>query len=218
LRRSGDWRREDAAGKDAGSLDELPTAALHVCLQAEMSRGIVRCHITTVKTASGASRCRHQTHSAARQRSLYLPAMVWMLAAVHALIAASALAQGETTGARTVWDGVYTSEQAVRGEQTYKKACSYCHRDNLQGDEGPPLAGSRFTFQWLDRSVADLLRSVEATMPDDAPGTLPRQAYVDVIGYLLKANDYPAGAAELPVDDDRLKQIVFTEKRPGSRP
>ena len=57
---------------------------------------------------------------------------------------------------KTVWNGVYTKEQAVRGEQTYLRACASCHRDNLQGDEGPPLIGSRFTFQWRDRTLKDL--------------------------------------------------------------
>ena len=132
------------------------------------------------------------------------------------VIAATGLAAQD--GRTSVWDGVYSASQAARGELTYKRVCSYCHRDNLQGDEGPPLVGKRFTFQWLDRSVADLVRAVEATMPDDAPGSLTRQEYVDVIGFLLKANGYPEGPADLPNDDQRLTSIVFTEKRSALQP
>jgi cytochrome c len=118
---------------------------------------------------------------------------------------------------RSVWDGVYLAEQAARGERTYREACGYCHRDNLQGDEGPALTGRRFTFQWLDRSVGDLLRTIESTMPDDNPGSLTRQSYVDVIAFLLKANAYPAGSGALPAADADLAAIMFTAKGSPAR-
>ena len=147
-----------------------------------------------------------------------MTAMTAALAIACGAFAAAAVAQPVKPDARTVWDGVYSPEQAARGAQTYTRVCAYCHRDNLQGDEGPPLAGSRFTFQWLDRSVADLLQVVEATMPDDAPGSLPRQMYVDVIAFLLKANGYPGGTGELAPEVEPLKAILFTERPKEPRP
>ena len=34
---------------------------------------------------------------------------------------------------RTVWDGVYTREQAQRGEKLYEQECGRCHGDDLTG-------------------------------------------------------------------------------------
>jgi S-disulfanyl-L-cysteine oxidoreductase SoxD len=113
---------------------------------------------------------------------------------------------------KTIWDGVYTKQQAERGEQAYKRACGYCHRDNLQGDEGPALIGSRFRFQWQDRTLKDLFTTISSTMPDDAPGTLADDAYVDVISFLLQANGAPEGEQELSANTEVLGHIKFVER------
>jgi|SRR5581483_5181876 len=128
------------------------------------------------------------------------------------VVAAIYAAGLRATAVRTVWDGVYTKEQAARGEQTYIRSCAYCHRDNLQGDEGPALIGSRFTFQWKGRTLRDLFDTVSNTMPDDAPGTLTSEQYADVITFLLKANGAPQGDTELTTDPDALGAVTFTDK------
>jgi len=120
----------------------------------------------------------------------------------------------QTSPPQTIWDGIYTKAQATRGEQSYKQACGYCHRDNLQGDEGPALVGSRFTYQWRDQSVKDLFVAISTRMPDDAPGSLPAQTYSDIVAFLLNANDAPAGDIELTPDLDALARLRFTEKPP----
>lgn len=116
---------------------------------------------------------------------------------------------------KTVWDGVYTAAQSERGEQAYKRDCGYCHRDDLSGggseDGAPPLNGFTFSSRWRDLSLGDLYGTIKSTMPRDAPGSLAPQAYVDIISFLLKANEIPAGAVELgdPLD---LDEIVVTER------
>jgi len=35
---------------------------------------------------------------------------------------------------RTVWDGIYTDEQATRGEALYGEHCVRCHGATLQGN------------------------------------------------------------------------------------
>ena len=51
--------------------------------------------------------------------------------------------------ARSVWDGVYTAEQAKRGQPLYVKACGSCHAGDLSGGESaPPLAGGEFMSNW----------------------------------------------------------------------
>ncbi len=126
--------------------------------------------------------------------------------------------------ARTVWDGVYTADQARRGEEIYKTECSYCHRDDLSGgffDNGvgraPALAGARafgssFVERWKDLSMGEVVAAIAETMPQQKPASLTLQAYVDVVTYLLAKNDVPAGGTELPIDAEALGRIVVTDR------
>src|ERR1700742_1093876 len=59
--------------------------------------------------------------------------------------------------AKTVWDGVYSKDQAARGQAKYQTACSNCHQGDLSGsDQAPSLAGGDFTDRWDGQSVGDL--------------------------------------------------------------
>jgi hypothetical protein len=51
-------------------------------------------------------------------------------------------------------------------------------------------------------------------MPSDSVGIYGRQLVTDVIAFVLKANGFPAGAADLPADADSLKGIVIRTSRP----
>lgn len=130
--------------------------------------------------------------------------------------AAAAIVVGATTlllaqSATTVWDGVFTAEQAVRGQSGYQKACGSCHGTGLEGDGfAPPLIGEPFTDRWQGGSVGDLLLVVKTTMPQDRPGSLSADAYADIVAYLLKMNNYPAGQRELSQDPDQYKNVRFS--------
>jgi mono/diheme cytochrome c family protein len=114
----------------------------------------------------------------------------------------------------SVWDGVYTAEQARRGETSYLQACASCHGPALDGgDMTPPLVGGAFTSNWNDLTVGDLFDRIRTTMPLDNPGRLSRPQTADVIAFVLKANSWPAGATELPPDPPALKQIRIEATR-----
>ena len=118
----------------------------------------------------------------------------------------------------SVWDGVYTAEQTRRGETAYFQACGSCHGPALEGgDMTPPLVGGAFGSNWNDLTVGDLFERIRTTMPLDNPGRLSRQQNADVIAFVLKANGWPAGAAELPPDQAVLKQIRIVAVRPSSQ-
>jgi S-disulfanyl-L-cysteine oxidoreductase SoxD len=120
----------------------------------------------------------------------------------------------QAAAGQSVLDGVYTVEQAKRGEAAYAKECASCHLDDLSGtDRGPPLAGDTFLSAWTDRSVGALFDRTHKTMPQDRPGTLPAGMTRDIVAFLLRANDYPAGAAELPADVAVLDVIRITRKK-----
>jgi mono/diheme cytochrome c family protein len=121
-----------------------------------------------------------------------------------------------TTGpARTVWDGVYTEEQAARGQAQYARACASCHAADLRGDStAPSLVEEGFSFQWADATVGELFERVRRLMPSDRPNSLSSQAYRDIVAFILQANKFPTGEKELDTDLDALRQILIAGKRP----
>jgi len=113
---------------------------------------------------------------------------------------------------RTVWDGIYTVEQAQRGGKAYERACSRCHRENLAGEAAvPPLIGAPFFDRWSNLSVHDLFFAIQITMSHSPDLFAPSEMVADVVSYLLRANGIPAGANELPVSQDELRHILITE-------
>jgi ankyrin repeat protein len=117
-------------------------------------------------------------------------------------------------GGRTIWDGVFTEDQAGRGQKVYAVSCAPCHKTDLLGDSGTPaLAGADFFSRFNGSSVDDLVKIIRASMPQDAPDSLGTPAYVDLVGYILAANGGSAGAAELPQDSAALKQIRITNPK-----
>jgi mono/diheme cytochrome c family protein len=131
----------------------------------------------------------------------------------HLVLATCSLLVSAQAGAadtpRSVWDGAYNAAQVKRGTAGYVKLCETCHGPKLEGSEGPPLAGAEFLANWSGYSTGDLLEKMRSTMPQTDPGSLSIQQYVDLLAFILSANKFPAGDAELPIVADRLKQIRF---------
>jgi mono/diheme cytochrome c family protein len=99
---------------------------------------------------------------------------------------------------RSVNEGVYTADQAKKGEATYKEQCAACHGDNLEGSGPmPPLAGKDFLGNWGGKTVGDLYEKTQTTMPATAPGTLMPAQVADILAFLLKSSKYPAGSTAL---------------------
>jgi hypothetical protein len=111
------------------------------------------------------------------------------------------LTAGQAPAERTVWNGVYTTEQAARGRNQFLAHCAECHMPDLSGGEGPALVGDRFWTTWQETSVAALFDRISKNMPFDddglLAGSLPRQTYVDIVAHILSSNGFPAGNAEL---------------------
>jgi mono/diheme cytochrome c family protein len=114
---------------------------------------------------------------------------------------------------KSVSDGVYTADQAKRGEAIYKEQCAACHGDNLEGSGPmPALAGPDFIKSWKGKTVADLFDKTHSSMPATAPGSLTEKQTADIIAYLLSVAKYPAGSTELAASIDPLKQISLDAK------
>jgi mono/diheme cytochrome c family protein len=127
-----------------------------------------------------------------------------------------ALGVGAAAQSTSVWSGVYTEEQAKRGEVVSNKLCTSCHGPELSGGEaGPTLVGLEFTATWNNQTVLDFYDRTHATMPADAPGTMTPQQTSDVIAYVFMLNKFPAGKTELPTDVALLKDIKIEGEQPA---
>lgn len=90
------------------------------------------------------------------------------------------------------------STAASRGKLLYGKSCSSCHRDDLGGsDRAPALTGDGFWARWRGRSKSDLLDRIRTTMPQDRPGSLTAEAYIDIVGYILNSSGIAADTGVL---------------------
>jgi S-disulfanyl-L-cysteine oxidoreductase SoxD len=128
------------------------------------------------------------------------------------------LMQGASPGAAentmSVWEGVYTKEQAARGKTRYFTSCAVCHGPQLQGDsDSPELAGKSFMKRWGDQSVATLFAFASSQMPIGRPGSLGVQGYADVIAHILATNGFPEGQRELPANGQALERIIIEQKK-----
>jgi mono/diheme cytochrome c family protein len=126
-------------------------------------------------------------------------------------------AQG--TAARSVWDGVYTDQQAKRGESPYHDYCADCHGDDLEGDaEAPALSGAMFQTNWEGLPLGSLFQRIRRDMPlNKYVGTLSPGMNADILAYILKVNRFPQGSAELSHAAEVLNQIRFESVKPDRK-
>ena len=108
-------------------------------------------------------------------------------------------------------DGLYSDAQAARGESVYQQYCAVCHGPSLQGNPAAPLTGAAFRARWEDgkHTLDDLFFIVRSLMPNNAPGSLSKAQYADVVAYILKVNGYLAGDAELIPTAAAMKRVTL---------
>jgi cytochrome c553 len=130
----------------------------------------------------------------------------------------SATQESSTSDTRSVWDGVYTADQAKRGEASYKTGCSSCHGETLKGaGESPALAGMAFMSNWSGLPLADLYERIRRTMPQDNPARITRQQKIEILAYILSVNKFPSGNTDLPRQPELLKLIRLEANKPETK-
>jgi len=136
----------------------------------------------------------------------------------HRLIATLMACMAASSAQAGTWDGIYTGAQAERGSVQFQQHCARCHGANLAGTfETPPLVG-RFMPYWSGATMDVLFDYIATAMPLDRPGSLSRSANADILAFILKANNFPAGAKDLSDSSDDLKAIRFDAVRPQPEP
>lgn len=111
--------------------------------------------------------------------------------------------------------GIYTADQAHRGEALYKAQCTSCHGDALDGTGPyPPLTGNDFLSKYEGQPALNVYDMIQKLMPATAPGSLTRPQAADLLAYILSYNKFPAGKTELPSDEDSLKKLTVPKPAP----
>ena len=135
--------------------------------------------------------------------------------AISFLIAAGVLTTGLIAqGDKSVWDGVYTDDQAKRGQPIYVRECASCHSADLTGGESaPPLAGGQFMSNWDGLSAAELFKRMKDSMPQNKPGSLSGQENADILAYMFQVNQFPSGKTELARQPEALSTIKLESQK-----
>ena len=103
----------------------------------------------------------------------------------------------------------YSSVQASNGDTLYQQNCATCHLPDLQGSlEAPALNDTNFRSNWTNRGVSELLDLLRRTMPPQAPGSLDEAGYLQIVAFLLRANNIRESSIELTASDN---SVVFLE-------
>lgn len=106
--------------------------------------------------------------------------------------------------------GIYAEAQAERGRASFRGVCAECHYSSEFRDQ-------KFGFKWGRRTVGDLFRDIVRNMPEDDPGSLSDQEYVDLVAYILQLNGFLPGSVDLPADEEVLARYSMTPP-PASAP
>ena len=112
---------------------------------------------------------------------------MWRAIAFTFLFTMAAVGQ-EKTG-RTVWDGVYTADQAKRGEAVFGRRCLACHSTGFER--------TGFVERWREDKLSAFFDFISTYMPRDNPGSASENEYLDIAAYIMSNNDLPAGPGEL---------------------
>ena len=114
-------------------------------------------------------------------------------AAVVAIIGLAAIGvfystlRAQQSESRSVWDGVYTEEQAKRGAALYGQECASCHGATLTGgEEAPPLVGGEFLSNWDGLTVGYLFERIRISMPQRKPASVNREQKADILAHVFR--------------------------------
>jgi S-disulfanyl-L-cysteine oxidoreductase SoxD len=129
-------------------------------------------------------------------RSKFLVAAVIAAVVGTAAGAVTAAAGAQTAQVKkTLWDGLYTDDQASRANDVFSATCARCHTLDSQGNR--PLSGKKFWDSYTQKTVGDLFTFMQKNMPNGNGGSLSEKTYADLVALVLKSNGIPAGMTEL---------------------
>jgi hypothetical protein len=106
-------------------------------------------------------------------------------------------------------DPQFTAAQAAAGAEVYKTVCARCHASTQ-------WTGGTFAASWQDRRLSDLFDLVSVTMPQDNPGSLTTEQYVNATAHVLELAGFTSGSVALRDDSSMLRHARLTMKKKSS--
>lgn len=92
------------------------------------------------------------------------------------------------------------------GKTTFANRCARCHGARGQGAFGPPIIGANATLEKFN-TAQGLYNFISVAMPFDAPGSLSRQEYLQVLSFLLSENTFVSNGRSL--DPNQMDVFVL---------
>lgn len=133
------------------------------------------------------------------------------VALLAASVGAFAKAHTKVAMAASPHAALYSAAQATAGSKAYGANCASCHGAQLEGGVGPALTGA--TLNTLAKntklSVGDMFTFMSQQMPLNAPASLSKAQYSQIMAYILKYNGYPAGAKELTYNGATNSTVIM---------
>jgi len=124
-------------------------------------------------------------------------------------LACGAVTQAQRGSSSSIWDGVYTSDQAASGKATFEEVCIRCHGRDLAGTTAPALTGEQFQESWGGGTIEALFVKIRDTMPPGFGTVLDDGRKLAIVAYILEANGFPAGLAELAAGDTLARTRIL---------
>lgn len=113
-------------------------------------------------------------------------------------------------GARTIYDGVFTEEQAAAGREHYMGTCATCHENTARGGPGAPgLIAYTLNNKYADMPLFSYFDYMRQNMPPGQPGWFVDEEYAEIVAFLLQMHGAPAGDTALPADEEGLSAIMI---------
>lgn len=92
--------------------------------------------------------------------------------------------------------------QARRGKAVFQDRCAACHTSKQ-------FHTPSFVESWAGRPVFELFDEIRTSMPQNAPGQLSAEEYLEVVAYLLLLNGHAASEQPLPESGEGLRWLRF---------
>src|ERR1700712_3908953 len=117
------------------------------------------------------------------------------------LIAGCVLFWTSLASAQDIAPGPFNAAQVEAGRQAFIQHCMVCHGAKLQGiGDAQVLVGKDFLDAWGKDTIKELFTAVRVEMPQNDPGSLSDEMYLNLVAFLLHANGARTGTAALTAD------------------
>lgn len=118
------------------------------------------------------------------------------------------------TSERTIWDGVFTAEQAAAGAPLYTQYCQGCHGKTGRGTPGGPgVTGANLNKKWEETSLLDFYTFARTNMPPGNAGKIgSEQDYVNIVAYIMELHGAEPGDTQLVWNEEQLGNIYIVRK------